>query len=111
MMLASLESLMQLPGSTEIFCAHEYTLSNIRFAKTVDPDNSALNEREAAEKSKRHRGLPTLPSTLTLEKATNPFLRCQENALVQAAGRYLKHPPRNTVETFAAIREMKNHFQ
>jgi len=111
MMLASLESLMQLPDSTEIFCAHEYTLSNIRFAKTVDMDNSTLTEREAAEKSKRQRGLPTLPSTLALEKATNPFLRCQEKALVQAAERYLKHPPRNTVETFAAIREMKNHFQ
>lgn len=111
MMLASLESLMQLPDSTEIFCAHEYTLSNIRFAKTVDPDNSALPEREASEKSKRHRGRPTLPSTLALEKATNPFLRCPEKALAQTAERYLKHPPRNTVETFAAIREMKNHFQ
>ena len=110
-MLASLESLAQLPDSTEIFCAHEYTLSNIRFAKTVDADNTALLKREITEKAKRYQRHSTLPSTLALEKATNPFLRCHENALVQAAERYLKHRPRNTVETFAAIREMKNHFQ
>ncbi len=111
MMHASLQSLALLPDSTEIFCAHEYTLSNIRFAKTVDADNAALLDREIFEKAKRHQRLSTLPSTLALEKATNPFLRCHENALDQAAERYLKHRPRNTVETFAALREMKNHFQ
>lgn len=111
MMHASLASLSLLPDSTEIFCAHEYTLSNIRFAITIDGDNPALIEREIVEKAKRHQRLPTLPSTLALEKATNPFLRCHENALVLAAERYLKHRPVNTVETFAAIREMKDHFQ
>lgn len=111
MMLASLESLSRLPDSTEIFCAHEYTLSNIRFAKTVDGDNPALFEREMAETAKRQQGLPTLPSTLALEKATNPFLRCHEKALARAAERYLKHASPNTVEIFAAIRKMKDQFQ
>jgi hydroxyacylglutathione hydrolase len=111
MMLDSLERLLHLPDTTQVFCAHEYTVSNIRFAKTVDSANRALLERETVETAKRRQGLPTLPSVLALEKATNPFLRCHEAALTQSAERYLKHKSRSTVETFAAIREMKDHFQ
>jgi hydroxyacylglutathione hydrolase len=111
MMLDSLERLLRLPDTTEVFCAHEYTLSNIRFARTVDNANRALLEREMVEAAKTRQGLPTLPSVLSLEKATNPFLRCHEPALVQSAERYLKRRSNSTVETFAAIREMKNHFQ
>jgi hydroxyacylglutathione hydrolase len=111
MMLASLESLMQLPDSTEIFCAHEYTLNNLRFALTVDGQNTALLERQATETAKRQLRLPTLPSTLALEKSTNPFLRCDKPSLTQAAERYLKRSSLNTVEIFAAIRKMKDQFQ
>lgn len=110
MMHASLQRLAALPDSTEIFCAHEYTLSNIAFAKTVDSANRALAARERDETEKRRQGIPTLPSTLALEKATNPFLRCHEPALARAAERHLKHPPQDSVEIFAALREMKDGF-
>lgn len=110
MMHMSLQRLAHLPDPTEVYCAHEYTLSNIRFAKSVDSDNQDLIQREAAESAKLRQGNPTLPTTMALEKATNPFLRCHEIALGQAAERYLKRPPADAVETFAALREMKNQF-
>lgn len=110
MMAASLSRLAQLPDDTRIYCAHEYTLSNIRFAKTVDGGNSALLERELRDQELRRRGLPTLPSTMALEKATNPFLRCEEPALIRAAESRLKRPPRDAVEVFAALRQAKDVF-
>lgn len=110
MMAASLNKLAQLPDNTQVFCAHEYTLSNIRFAKAVDGKNAALLEREAAARALRNGGLPTLPSTLALEKATNPFLRCQEPALVDAAKSRLKRAPLDAVEVFAALRQAKDVF-
>lgn len=108
MMVSSLNKISQLPDHTEVFCAHEYTLSNIRFAKTVDGENPALLEREFREQARRNRGQPTLPSTLMLEKATNPFLRCREPALKRAAQAWLKRPARDAVEVFAALRQAKD---
>lgn len=110
MMSESLSKLAQLPDDTEIFCAHEYTISNIRFARTVDGENAALLEREKREQARRAAGLPTLPSTLALEKATNPFLRCREPALIVAAEAGLKRRPANAVEVFAALRQAKDAF-
>jgi hydroxyacylglutathione hydrolase len=110
MMMESLNRLAQLPENTEIFCAHEYTLSNIRFARTVDGDNPALSERERMAQTRRGEGRPTLPSTLALETATNPFLRCREAALIHAAEKLLKRPARDAVEVFAALRQAKDHF-
>ncbi len=110
MMLSSLNNLSRLPDHTEIFCAHEYTLSNIRFAKTVDGRNPMLLERELNDKARRSTGVPTLPSTIAQEKATNPFLRCHEPALIQAAQILLKHPPRDAVEVFGALRRAKDVF-
>lgn len=110
MMMSSLNKFLQLPDNTEIFCAHEYTLSNIRFAQTVDGENPALIEREARDRARRQAGQPTLPSTLALEKATNPFLRCHEAALVCAAEAQLKRPPLDAVEVFAALRLAKDQF-
>ena len=110
MMAASLGRLAQLPDDTEVFCAHEYTLSNIRFARSVDGDNPALLARESRDTARRAQGLPTLPSTLALEKATNPFLRCREPALVRAAESRLGRAPRDAVEVFAALREAKDAF-
>jgi hydroxyacylglutathione hydrolase len=109
-MASSLNKILQLPDNTEIYCAHEYTLSNIRFAKTVDGENLALLEREAMDKATRNAGRPTLPSTLALEKATNPFLRCQEPALISAAEARLKRPPHDAAEVFAALRQAKDQF-
>lgn len=110
MMASSLNKILQLPEHTQIFCAHEYTLSNICFAKTVDGENPALLERERADCERRSQGLPTLPSTLALEKATNPFLRCREPALIHAAEAFLKQPARDAVEVFAALRQAKDVF-
>ena len=111
MMLSSLELLAQYPENTQIFCAHEYTISNISFAKTMDIRNQKLLEREQSELERRRAGLPTLPSTMGLEKATNPFLRCREPALIQAAQLLLKHPPRDAVEVFTALRQAKDVFR
>ncbi len=111
MMLHSLNRLAQLPDDTAIHCAHEYTLGNIRFALTVDPANARLAERYAVDTRKRAENHPTLPSSLAIEKATNPFLRCTDPALRETAKRHLQQPPTNAVEVFAALREMKDHFQ
>ncbi|MGH8746422.1 MAG: hydroxyacylglutathione hydrolase, partial [Burkholderiales bacterium] len=84
-MYASLEKLRALPDSTRVYCGHEYTLANIGFARSVEPDNAALGAREARDRKLREAGKPTLPTTLGEEKATNPFLRCLEPAVVESA--------------------------
>lgn len=109
-MLDSLSKLAALPDETKVYCGHEYTLANIRFARTVDPDNSVLAEREERARRQREAGLPTLPSTLGEERATNPFLRCAEPAVVDSANKYLGARVADPVRVFAAIREWKNKF-
>lgn len=110
-MYRSLSLLGRLPDHTLICCAHEYTLSNIRFAKAVDRKNLDLIEREQVDQKKREQGLPTLPSTLKLEKLTNPFLRCNQSALMGAAESLARHKPKNEVEVFAVIRAAKDLFK
>ncbi len=109
-MAESLAKLARLPEATRLFCGHEYTLSNIRFAEAVEPGNARLAERKARESDKRARGEPTLPSTIGEEHATNPFLRCGESEVVASAekraGRRLAGP----VDVFAVLREWKNAF-
>ena len=74
-MFANMRRLAALPPETEVYCAHEYTLSNGRFALTVEPDNAALRERMAAVEAARVAGEATVPTTIALERATNPFMR------------------------------------
>lgn len=107
-MVGSLAKLAALPGATRLYCAHEYTLANIEFARKVEPENAALAEREARARALRAQGRPTLPSTLDEERATNPFLRLAEPAVVEAASRYLGERVCEPVRVFAAIREWKN---
>ncbi len=109
-MLASLQKLAALPDATRVYCGHEYTLANIRFARAVDPHNEALAAREARARALRDAGKPTLPSTLGEERATNPFLRCAEPAVVESADKYLGARAADPVRVFAAIREWKNNF-
>jgi hydroxyacylglutathione hydrolase len=116
-MFASLQKLAALPSSTLAYCAHEYTLSNLRFALAVEPENSALQNRIASDSSKRDKSIPTVPSTLQLEIETNPFLRCHSPAVYQAAKVYRQQQGDKTplladdpVATFAAIRDWKNRF-
>ena len=107
-MYASLEKLRALPDSTRVYCGHEYTLANIGFARSVEPGNAALGAREARDRKLRDAGKPTLPTTLGEEKATNPFLRCLEPAVVESANKYLGARAADPVRVFAAIRDWKN---
>jgi hydroxyacylglutathione hydrolase len=109
-MYASLEKLRALPDDTKVYCGHEYTLANIGFARAVEPANTALERREARDRRLREAGRPTLPSTLGDEKATNPFLRCREPAVIESANKYLGARVADPVRVFAAIREWKNRF-
>ena len=108
-MAASLAAIAALPDDTEVHCAHEYTEMNLRFAAAVEPENAAVRARVAAARELRERGLATVPSTLALEKATNPFLRCGVPAVVAAAA--LRGGNANDpVSVFAAIRSWRNDF-
>jgi hydroxyacylglutathione hydrolase len=110
-MAASLAKLAALPDDTLVYCAHEYTLANLRFAQAVEPGNVALQMRLEADSKARGTNLPTVPSTISAEKATNPFLRVTEPGIVDslvAAGRL--QPGASPVAAFAALREWKNVF-
>jgi hydroxyacylglutathione hydrolase len=104
-MWRSLGKLRALPPETRVYCAHEYTLSNARFAVTVDPGNAALAARAERVKAMRAAGEPTVPATLGEELATNPFLRADQPALQAATG-----TAGDPVATFAAIRQRKDIF-
>jgi hydroxyacylglutathione hydrolase len=84
-MYESLQKLSRLPGATRVFCTHEYTLANLRFASVLEPSNAALLRRCVDEQSKRDLGQPTLPSTIALETETNPFLRSHSAEIARAA--------------------------
>jgi hydroxyacylglutathione hydrolase len=106
MMWTSLSKLMTLPDQTRIFCGHEYTESNGRFALTLEPGNQALRQRMEDVRATRVRGAPTVPATLALEKQTNPFLR-PDSAEIRKS---LNMEGANTVAVFGEIRERKNNF-
>lgn len=109
--LASLDKLATLPDDTKVYCAHEYTLSNLRFAQAAEPGNAAITTRMRDEQAKRDSGMPTVPSTIGLEKATNPFLRTREPGIVAqlASGGLTGND--DPVAVFAALREWKNNFR
>ncbi len=106
MMWNSIRRLSELPEETELYCGHEYTLSNAKFAVTVDPGNKRLRERFAEVEQLRAAGQPTLPTTIGLEKATNPFLRADHPAVAAAVGLHRADPAR----VFAEIRTRKDRF-
>lgn len=116
-MLASLDKLAALPGETRVCCAHEYTLSNLRFAQAVDPGNAELAAYVARCQVLREQQLPTLPSSIATERQINPFLRASEPAL-QASARQRAatsaHPVAadlDRVAVFATLRQWKNEFR
>lgn len=106
MMWASLGRLRELPPETRVYCAHEYTEANARFALTLDPDNAALRARTREVHDLRSRSMPTLPSTIGVERATNPFLRADAPELQRAVGA----PAGDAVAAFAEIRHRKDVF-
>ena len=109
-MHASLSRLAALPSHTRVYCGHEYTVANLRFARAVEPDSAALIARERAAIATRERGAPTLPSTIALERATNPFLRSDEPAVRKAADAKRPGAGASAIETFTAIRQWKDSF-
>lgn len=109
-MTASLGKLARLPADTRVYCAHEYTLANLRFALAVEPDNPALQARQQACRALRERNLPTLPSTIGEELATNPFLRCDEPAVRRAAQARAGRSQPTTATAFATLRAWKDGF-
>jgi hydroxyacylglutathione hydrolase len=110
-MWSSLSKLAALPPPTKVYCGHEYTLANLRFALAVEPGNAALHQRQAREQAKRERGLPTLPSTIDEERATNPFLRAALPAVKSAAEAHAGRTLADDVASFAELRGWKNAFQ
>ncbi len=110
-MSRSLARLAALPPDTRVYCAHEYTLANIRFARAANPGNAALREREAAARELRARGEPTVPSTIALELATNPFLRCGDPEVIAGAEAHAGRRLADPASVFAALREWKNGFR
>lgn len=104
MMWESVSKIAALPDETKIYCGHEYTLNNARFALTIEPENDALKSRVADVEALRAAGQPTLPTTIGLEKATNPFLRPKSRA-IQARLGMLGAPE---WEVFARVRQLKN---
>ena len=110
-MLQSLDRLSQLPADTRVCCAHEYTLSNLKFARAVDPENTALAAYEQACLRLREQGLPTLPANLGQERLINPFLRSRSSAVRAAAAQHTGLTAQDDVMVFAQLREWKNRFQ
>ena len=107
-MWASLSKLAALDPATRVFCAHEYTLANLRFAAAVEPANAALAQRQARDAALRDRGQPTVPSTIADELATNPFLRAGDPAVRAAAEAHAGRPLDGDVAVFAELRAWKN---
>lgn len=106
MMWESIKRLRELPEETVLYCGHEYTLANAKFAVTVDPGNERLRERYAEVQRLREAGRPTLPTTMALEKATNPFLRADHPDIAAAVGLSGADP----AKIFAEIRTRKDRF-
>ncbi len=104
-MWESLGKLRTMPADTTVYCAHEYTASNAKFALSVDPDNAALRAYADGVAAKRARNEPTVPTTIGAELEANPFLRADDPKLAAAVGH-----ANDPVAAFAEIRERKNRF-
>ncbi|MBL1459016.1 MAG: hydroxyacylglutathione hydrolase [Methylophaga sp.] len=106
----SLQKIKQLPDDTRIYCAHEYTLANLQFAKAVDPKNNDLLERLAKTLALREQQIATVPSQLEVEKRTNPFLRSDDAAIKKAAEAYADQPLDSPLAVFKVLRTWKDDF-
>lgn len=107
-MLQSLKTLSQLPDETLVYCGHEYTQSNLKFAAAVEPENPDIQTRIKEVDQLRADGKPTVPARLALEKKTNPFLRTQQKSVINAAENFAGRSLESEVEVLHAIREWKN---
>jgi hydroxyacylglutathione hydrolase len=110
-MTDSLAKLAALEGDTSVYCAHEYTLSNMRWARAVEPNNLALQNWQVHAEQQRSEGQPTLPSSIGQELSCNPFFRTQQPEVAQAASIWAQRTLETPVDIFAALREWKNNFR
>lgn len=110
-MAGSLAKLASLPGQTQVYCAHEYTLSNLRFGLAVEPDNAAAAQYLEECREKLARDEATVPSTIERERTVNPFLRCSRQSVKQAAAAKAGRELENDTEVFAVIRQWKDGFR
>ena len=110
LMFASLQKLLGLPSETKMYCGHEYTEANLKFAAVVEPDNSFVSDRLREIAADKSGSVCTLPSTLGEERQFNPFLRCGESAVVHAAQRHAGRSLQDAVSVFGVLREWKNIF-
>ena len=110
-MMSSLGKLAALPDDTRVYCGHEYTAKNLRFAAMLEPANTSIAKKLAWADERRRAGEPTIPSTIADEKATNPFLRTQSPELAASVRRRVPDlPPNDPVALFAAVRALKDDF-
>ncbi|WJG10649.1 hydroxyacylglutathione hydrolase [Aliiglaciecola sp. LCG003] len=109
-MLHSLKKIMQLPEQTVVYCTHEYTMANLKFALQVEPNNQQLVEYAQWAKKCRSQGKPTLPTTIKQQIAINPFLRAQQDEIKHNAEHYVGRSLPNEDEVFAAVRHWKDNF-
>ena len=105
-MFNSLQKIAKLPPSTAVYCAHEYTEHNLQFAKSVEKNNLHLLERIRQARMTRAAGFPTIPSSIKLELATNPFLRSNSTEICEALNMQHADP----IEIFTILRQMRNQF-
>ena len=110
MMFESLAKLTALASNTAVYCTHEYTMANLKFAAAADAHNPALQSRVVAEQAKRDQAQPTLPSSIGLELATNPFLRCDNDQIIKQLKSQSSTALDSSVDVFAALRAWKDNF-
>lgn len=109
-MFHSLEKLSKLPANTLVYCGHEYTMSNLKFAQALEPDNSHVAEHVTKTNLRLQAKQPSLPSTIGLEKTINPFLRCSDAQFRKAIEERMKRSPLTPIECYTTIRKMKDTF-
>ncbi len=106
----SLSKFKALPDNTRLYCGHEYTVSNLKFAAHLEPGNKAIQQRLQRATATRDKHLPTVPATMSEEQATNPFLRCEEVTVIAAARAYATTSATAPADVFATIRRWKDNF-
>lgn len=111
-MYTSLQKLAMLPAETKLYCGHEYTLNNLKFAKNAEPGNAHIEKRITAVQALREKQQPSLPATIGEEIQTNPFLRCHSDDLIEQVSNYIGNPLNagTPVKVFAALRYWKDNF-
>ena len=106
----SIQACLRLPNTTNIYCGHEYTLDNLTFALTIDPNNPHLNQYYQTVNTLRQSNQPTLPSTIELEKNINPFCRCDQAVIQDSVKQKTGITPQSALETFTLLRQLKDNF-